>query len=92
MHAGSDARSNQWEDLHLLNYRKVEAWELLAAEARTLVSNFNLSGLYLPDAQSYPFIMSLDTGDLFRRDVDGEWCVQPPHLAAPTAQLCEFFQ
>ena len=26
----------------------------------------------LADAQSYPFIMALDTGELFRRDVDGE--------------------
>ena len=31
-----------------------------------------MGGLYLPDAQSYPFIMALDAGELFRRDVDGE--------------------
>ena len=42
------------------------------SEAKTLVYNFGIGGLYLTDAQSYPFIMALDTGELFRRDPDGE--------------------
>jgi hypothetical protein len=51
---------------------QVETWDLLVSEAKTLVQNFGIGGLYLSDAQSYPFIMTLDTGELFRRDVDGE--------------------
>lgn len=72
VHAGSDGLENQWEDQQLLNYRRVETWDLLVSEAKTLVQNFGIGGLYLPDAQSYPFIMALDSGELLRRDVDGE--------------------
>jgi glycogen synthase len=72
VHAGSDGLENQWEDQQLLNYRRVETWDLLVSEAKTLVQNFGIGGLYLPDAQSYPFIMALDAGELLRRDVDGE--------------------
>ena len=72
VHAGSDGLENQWEDQQMLNYRRVETWDLLVSEAKTLVQNFGIGGLYLPDAQSYPFIMALDSGELLRRDVDGE--------------------
>jgi hypothetical protein len=52
---------------------QVETWNLLVSEAKTLVQNFGIGGLYLADAQSYPFIMALDKGELFRKDVDGEF-------------------
>ena len=58
--------------LQLLNYRKVEAWDLLVSEAKTLLQNFKIGGLCLSEAQGYPFIMALDTSELLRRDVDGE--------------------
>jgi len=51
---------------------QVETWNLLVSEAKTLVLNFGIGGLYLTDAQSYPFIMAMDPGELFRRDPDGE--------------------
>lgn len=37
VHAGTDGLENQWEDQQLLNYRKVETWDLLVSEAKTLV-------------------------------------------------------
>lgn len=80
VHAGTDTCENQWEDQQLLNYRKVETWELLISEAKTLVQNYHIGGLYLPDAQSYPFIMALDTGELWRRDVDGEGHYSPREI------------
>lgn len=39
VHAGTDSNENQWEDTHLLNYRKVEAWDLLVSEMKTLASS-----------------------------------------------------
>ena len=80
IHHGSDALENQWEDTQLLNYRKVEAWDLMVSEAKTLVQNFGVGGLYLTDAQSYPFIMASDTSELFRRDVDGEGHYSPREI------------
>lgn len=77
IHHGTDALENQWEDTQLLNYRKVEAWELLVSEAKTLVQNFGVGGLVLSDAQSYPFVMGLDASELMRRDVDGEMHYSP---------------
>jgi glycogen synthase len=72
VHAGTDSLENQWEDTQLLNYRKVESWDLLVSEMKTLVQNFGINGLYLNDCQSFPFIQALDVGELFRRDPDGE--------------------
>lgn len=45
-----------------------------------LTQNFGVGGLYLSDAQSYPFIMAIDTGELFRRDVDGETHYSPREM------------
>lgn len=52
------------------------------SEAKTLVYNFGVGGLYLTDAQSYPFIMAADTGELFRRDPDGEGHYSPTEVRA----------
>lgn len=71
-HCGTDIHENQWEDTVLLNYRKVETWNLLVSEAKQLVSSLKLGGLYLPDAQSYPFILKHDETELLRQDPDGE--------------------
>jgi glycogen synthase len=79
-HAGTDSVENQWEDTQLLNYRKLEAWELLVSEAKHLALSLGVGGLYLTDAQSYPFVQALDTGELFRRDVDGEGHYTPREI------------
>ena len=59
--------------------QQVEAWNLLVEEALSLVRTHGV-GLYLPDAQSYPFIMAAETGELFRRDVDGEGHYSPREI------------
>ena len=66
VHAGCDSLENQWEDTHLLNYRLVETWECLVEEAVTLVQRFGLGGLYLTEAQSYPFIQRTEEIELGR--------------------------
>lgn len=71
-HPGSDGNENQWEDQVLLNYRKVETWDILGHEMEILATEYGARGVYLPDAQSFPFIFAVDCSEMFRRDVDGE--------------------
>jgi hypothetical protein len=59
---------------------QVETWDLLVRESQTLVQSFSIGGLYLADAQSYPFIMSLDKGELLRKDVDGQRHYEPSEV------------
>eukprot|EP00184_Porphyridium_aerugineum_P003738 CAMPEP_0184697254 /NCGR_PEP_ID=MMETSP0313-20130426/4271_1 /TAXON_ID=2792 /ORGANISM="Porphyridium aerugineum, Strain SAG 1380-2" /LENGTH=1633 /DNA_ID=CAMNT_0027156019 /DNA_START=162 /DNA_END=5063 /DNA_ORIENTATION=+ len=70
-HPGTDAHENQWSDSVLLNYRKVEVWDLMINEAKSLIREFGLKGIRLDNASSYPLILAADP-ILFRRDPDGE--------------------
>ncbi len=71
-HPGTDGSSNQWEDTNLLNYRRLETWELLVSEVQALATQWGVSGAYLVDASSLPVILEADMPELYRRDVDGE--------------------
>lgn len=73
-HRGTDGRENQWEDQVALNYRKLEAWEVMVRDAAALALRHGVRGLYLTDAQSWPLLLVPDTEELWRVDVDGEEC------------------
>lgn len=51
LHKGSDGRENQWEDLLLLNYRKLETWERTIAELDDLATSYEVRGAFVYDAQ-----------------------------------------
>ncbi len=51
LHKGSDGRENQWEDLILLNYRKLEAWDRTIAELNELAMTYGVRGAFVHDAQ-----------------------------------------
>ncbi|KAA8498177.1 Glycogen synthase [Porphyridium purpureum] len=70
-HPGTDARENQWSDSVLLNYRRVEVWDLLVQELKVLARKYGVRGVRLDNAQSYPLILAEDPS-LYRRDPDGE--------------------
>lgn len=74
VHRGTDGRENQWEDQVALNYRKLEAWEVMVRDAAALALRHGVRGLYLTDAQSWPLMLVPDTEELWRVDVDGEEC------------------
>eukprot|EP00177_Eucheuma_denticulatum_P005295 GFKZ01009634.1.p1 GENE.GFKZ01009634.1~~GFKZ01009634.1.p1 ORF type:complete len:1623 (-),score=226.52 GFKZ01009634.1:859-5727(-) len=71
-HPGTDGRENQWEDTAMLNYRRVETWNLMVAEVKTLAEEFGVRGIRLDNAQSLPPIMHPNMDELFRIDPDGE--------------------
>lgn len=72
VHRGTDGRRNQWEDLALLNYRRLDAWNVLIDDVAALQRSYGVSGVFLVDCQSWPLIMTLDQDEMFRRDADGE--------------------
>lgn len=70
-HPGTDCRENQWNESVLLNYRRVEIWDLMINEVKTLAREYGVRGIRLSNAQSYPLIMEADMKELRRLDTDG---------------------
>lgn len=75
-HPGTDGRENQWEDTAMLNYRRVETWNLMVSEVKVLAEKYGVRGIRLDNAQSLPPIMAPNIDELLRLDPDGE-----PHYA-----------
>lgn len=71
-HPGTDGRENQWEDTVMLNYRKVETWNLMVSEVKTLAAKYGVRGVRLDNAQSLPPIMAPYIDELLRMDPDGQ--------------------
>jgi len=72
-HPGTDGRENQWNESVLLNYRKVEVWDLMVREIKNLAKDYGVRGVRLENAQSYPLIMEADVKELTRKDPDGQY-------------------
>ena len=77
---GSDGKSVQYDDSTVLNYRKIEAWEMLINEIKTLVSKFGVDGLHLDNCQIWPHIMELNNYELYRIDNDGQPAYSPMEI------------
>lgn len=69
---GTDGHSVRYDDSALLNYRKVETWNLLIEEIISLASKFKIDGIHLDNCQSWPQIMEVDIFEMYRIDPDGE--------------------
>ena len=64
----------------ILNYRKIEAWEMLINEIRTLVERFGIDGIFLDNCQIWPYIMEIDSCEMFRIDNDGKPAYSPMEI------------
>lgn len=51
---GTDGHSKQYEDTAMLNYRKLEAWELLTDEVLKFVEKTDVDGIHLDNGQAWP--------------------------------------
>ena len=58
-------------DISLLNYRKVETWNLLIQEIKEISEKYNIDGIQINNCQLLPQIMEADSGELTRNDPDG---------------------
>ena len=74
---GSDGKSVHYDDSTILNYRKIEAWEMLISEVKTIVEKFGIDGIYLDNCQIWPHIMELDSAEMYRIDNDGKPAYTP---------------
>jgi len=56
----------------MLNYRKLESWDMLIDEVMTFTGKHGIDGIHLDNGQAWPQIMEPDIDELSRIDVDGE--------------------
>ena len=75
---GTDGQSINYEDTAILNYRKVESWNLLIDEVISFATKHGTDGIHLDNGQAWPQILEIDTEELTRVDADG----QPAYTAA----------
>jgi starch synthase len=69
---GTDGQAQKFEDTAMLNYRKLESWELLIDEVISYAQKFGVDGIHLDNGQAWPQIMEPDVEELTRIDVDGQ--------------------
>jgi len=67
---GTDGQAQKFEDTAMLNYRKLEAWDLLIDEVITFTQRHGIDGIHLDNGQAWPQIMEPDVEELTRLDVD----------------------
>lgn len=69
---GTDGQAEKYEDTAMLNYRKIEAWDLHISEIMTYIEKHDIDGIHLDNGQAWPQVMEPDLEELRRIDVDGE--------------------
>jgi len=66
----------------MLNYRKLEAWDLLIDEVLDYVTKMEVDGIHLDNGQAWPQIMEPDVEELLRVDDDGQAAYTPEDFMA----------
>jgi len=51
---GTDGQAQKFEDTAMLNYRKIEAWEMLIEEVISYTSKHDVDGIHLDNGQAWP--------------------------------------
>ena len=69
---GAQGISLNYEDNMILNYRDIDAWNLLISDTLNICKKYNISGIHLDNAQIWPIINSIDFEEMFRKEIDEE--------------------
>lgn len=77
---GTDGQAQKFEDTAMLNYRKLDAWNLLIEEVLQFAQKHGVDGIHLDNGQAWPQIMEPDVEELTRLDCDGVPCYSPEDL------------
>ena len=57
---GTDGQAINYKDTAMLNYRKIETWNLLINEVVNFTKNYKIDGIHLDNGQAWPQIMEVD--------------------------------
>ena len=74
---GSGGKSVRYEDSAILNFRKIETWEILIEEIKSLINKYNIDGIHLDNCQAWPQIMEINVAEMYRIDIDGKPSYSP---------------
>ena len=70
---GCEGDSINYDDNMMMNYRDIKAWNLLIDDTLELISKYNINGVHLDNAQSWPNIYNVDHDEMLREDVDEDY-------------------
>jgi len=68
---GTDGLQHNFKDSAMLNYRKLESWELMVSEIVSYTQKYGFDGIHCDNGQAWPQIMELDIEELKRKEADG---------------------
>lgn len=93
---GSDGRGISFEESCQLNYRHVEAWDLLVEDCYEWQSRNKCSGIRIDDAHLIPMMFHPDDTELSRLDPDGQPHYSPEErlrgaVVSATEEACGFW-
>lgn len=74
---GTDGLAMNYEDTAMLNYRKLESWDLLIDETIAFAAKYGVDGIHLDNGQAWPQIMEPDLEEMSREDPDGKCAYSP---------------
>ena len=69
---GAEGNSVNYEDNMFLNYRNIDAWNLLITDTLELCKKYNISGVNIDNAHLWPNYFGIDYDEMFREELDHE--------------------
>lgn len=73
---GTEGDSINYEDNMILNYRDINTWNILIKDITELCDKYNISGIHLNNAQSWPQIYAVDLKEMLREQLEDEKMVR----------------
>ena len=73
---GTEGDTVKYEDNMVLNYRDINAWNLLIKDISELCEKYGISGIHFNNAQTWPQIFSIDLKEMLREQIENEESVR----------------
>ena len=73
---GTEGDTVKYEDNMILNYRDINSWNLLISDISELCEKYNISGVHLNNAQTWPQIYQVDQKEMLREHMEDEELVR----------------
>ena len=73
---GTEGDTVKYEDNMILNYRDIDSWNVLISDISELCKKYNIAGIHLNNAQTWPQIYSVDQKEMLREYLEDEELVR----------------